>query len=81
MLQAWPLGRQALQGGGVVLKRVAAVSPAPGRMMSLQQGLPTLPVPPLQQTLDRYLDVVKPLYSDEDYKHAEKVGGEMFCLK
>ena len=43
------------------------------RMFSLQQSLPRLPVPPLQQTLDRFLEAVRPLYGDEDYKHAQQV--------
>ena len=32
------------------------VRSAPKRMFSLQQSLPRLPVPPLQQTIDRLID-------------------------
>ncbi len=31
----------------------------PGQMFSEQESLPHLPVPPLQQTLERYLDCVQ----------------------
>ena len=43
------------------------------RMLSKQAGLAKLPVPPLTQTLDKFLRCVRPLYSDEDYKQAETV--------
>ncbi|XP_064457418.1 carnitine O-acetyltransferase-like [Ornithodoros turicata] len=38
-------------------------------MLSRQKDLPRLPVPPLQETLDRYLKSVKPLVSAEEYEH------------
>lgn len=45
----------------------------PGRMFSLQQSLPRLPVPALQQTLDKYLLTAKPLLSEEEYERANEV--------
>ncbi|XP_070566735.1 peroxisomal carnitine O-octanoyltransferase-like [Ptychodera flava] len=38
-----------------------------------QDSLPSLPVPPLQQSLDKYLESVKPFVTEEEYKHTEKV--------
>ena len=40
-----------------------------------QSNLPKLPVPPLDQTLQKFLRSVKPLNSPEDYQNAEKVSG------
>ncbi|KAL1925629.1 uncharacterized protein VTP21DRAFT_512 [Calcarisporiella thermophila] len=37
-----------------------------------QLELPALPVPPLDQTLDRYLSSVRPLLSDEEYAATQK---------
>ena len=39
----------------------------------LDQSLPRQPVPPLQQTLDRFLQVVEPLYDGQEYRHAQMV--------
>ncbi|CAH1785909.1 unnamed protein product, partial [Owenia fusiformis] len=44
-----------------------------GRMFAHQDSLPSLPVPPLQQTLQRYLDSIHPLLSEEEYKETEKI--------
>ena len=33
-----------------------------------QDELPSLPIPPLEQTLARYLDTVRPLTTDEEYE-------------
>lgn len=44
-----------------------------GRMMSVQADLPTLPVPSLQQTLDKYLKTVRPIVTPEAYKQTEQV--------
>ena len=43
------------------------------RMLSKQAGLAKLPVPALQQTLDKFLRTVRPIYTDEEYKNAETV--------
>ncbi|XP_066466692.1 carnitine O-acetyltransferase [Tiliqua scincoides] len=41
----------------------------PGRYLAHQEGLPTLPVPPLQQTMDRYLLALQPIVSEEELTH------------
>ena len=43
-----------------------------GRMFSLQDSLPKLPVPALDATLQKYLKTVRPLVSDEDYKQTQQ---------
>lgn len=63
-----------LKNGGLALQAVKAQNVRiPGRMFSLQQSLPRLPVPALQQTLDKYLRTAKPLLSVEEYQHAQEV--------
>ena len=42
---------------------------------SQHASLPSLPVPPLRQTLDKYLLTVKPLLSEDEFKYAEQVSG------
>ncbi|CAK8673643.1 unnamed protein product [Clavelina lepadiformis] len=44
-----------------------------GRFMAHQESLPSLPVPPLKQTLDKYLKTVRPLVDDEQFKGTEKI--------
>jgi len=36
-------------------------------------GLPSLPLPSLNKTLDRYLDSVRPFVSDEEFAHTEEL--------
>ncbi|KAF9365464.1 Carnitine O-acetyltransferase mitochondrial [Mortierella sp. NVP85] len=36
-----------------------------------QEDLPSLPLPPLEQTLDRYLESVRPLATDQEYEHTK----------
>lgn len=43
------------------------------KSFSYQQKLPSLPVPDLHQTLERYLDSVKPHVSPEDYRKTEAI--------
>ncbi|XP_077979259.1 peroxisomal carnitine O-octanoyltransferase-like [Glandiceps talaboti] len=38
-----------------------------------QADLPSLPVPPLSKTLDKYLESVKPFVNEEEFKYTEKV--------
>lgn len=42
-----------------------------GRYRSHQQGLPTLPVPPLQQTFERYIAALEPIVEAEDLQHTK----------
>ncbi|XP_053552092.1 carnitine O-acetyltransferase isoform X2 [Bombina bombina] len=51
-----------------LVKPVALVR-LPGRYLSHQEGLPHLPVPQLNQTLERYLLALKPLISEEEWSH------------
>ncbi|XP_048776623.1 carnitine O-acetyltransferase-like isoform X2 [Ostrea edulis] len=44
-----------------------------GRMFSVQDSLPKLPVPPLEQTVQKYLRTVQPLLSDEEYANTLKI--------
>ena len=36
-----------------------------------QPGLPRLPIPKLEQTLDRYLAALRPVCSDEEYQQSQ----------
>ncbi|KAM9117256.1 carnitine O-acetyltransferase isoform 2-T2 [Pangshura tecta] len=42
-----------------------------GRYLAHQEGLPHLPVPPLHQTLDRYLLALQPIISEEEWTHTK----------
>jgi len=42
-------------------------------LYSYQKSMPSLPVPDLDKTLERYLHSVKPLLSDEEYKKMEEL--------
>ncbi|XP_078324436.1 carnitine O-acetyltransferase-like isoform X4 [Crassostrea virginica] len=44
-----------------------------GRMFSVQDSLPKLPVPPLDQTLQKYLRSVRPLLTDDEYANTQKI--------
>jgi carnitine O-acetyltransferase len=41
--------------------------------MAFEDTLPRFPVPPLQQTMDKYLKAVKPLVDEEDYINTKKI--------
>ena len=43
-----------------------------GDMMKYQSSLPRLPVPPLQQSLQKYLKAVRPLVSNEEFEKTSK---------
>ena len=43
------------------------------RFYSHQESLPRLPVPPLQQTLDKYLNAVRPLVNDDEYENTKSL--------
>ncbi|KAI8391602.1 acyltransferase ChoActase/COT/CPT [Radiomyces spectabilis] len=74
--------RVSLAGRNMMTHRMMATAkPAPktpvdpnaaGPMLRYQSNLPKLPVPALNGTLQKYLKSVRPLLSDEDYKHTEQ---------
>ena len=43
-----------------------------GDMLKYQSSLPRLPVPPLQQSLQKYLKAVRPLINDEEFEKTSK---------
>jgi len=43
-----------------------------GDMLKYQSSLPRLPVPPLQQSLKKYLKAVQPLVNDEEFEKTSK---------
>ncbi|XP_071111606.1 carnitine O-acetyltransferase-like isoform X1 [Haliotis cracherodii] len=66
-----PLGDHA----GLILskmQREPKIKPI-GRMFAVQDSLPRLPLPSVEQTLHKYLRTVQPLVSAEDYRHTEKL--------
>lgn len=52
----------------------------PNQTRCMSQVLPKLPIPPLRQSLDKYLRSIKPLVDDEDFKHTEHLV-EVFSRK
>ncbi|XP_073333698.1 carnitine O-acetyltransferase [Pagrus major] len=43
-----------------------------GRYLTHQKGLPSLPVPPLQQTCERYISALEPIIEVEELKHTKE---------
>ena len=43
-----------------------------GDMLKYQSSLPRLPVPPLQQSLQKYLKAVRPFLNDEEFKKTSR---------
>ncbi|NXK76211.1 CACP acetyltransferase, partial [Amazona guildingii] len=60
------------------LLKPTALGKIPGRFHVHQEALPHLPVPPLQQTLDRYLLALQPIISEEELNHTQGLVAE-FC--
>ena len=54
-----------------VMVRTSAALYKPFSMLAKQESLPPLPVPPLQQTMDKYLKAIKPLVDEEDFEYTE----------
>ncbi|KAG0241985.1 Carnitine O-acetyltransferase mitochondrial, partial [Mortierella sp. GBA43] len=54
------------------LSPIEPVEPVP-IMDKGQDALPSLPIPSLDQTLDRYLESVRPLATDQEYEHTTAV--------
>lgn len=59
-----------------------------GRYLTHQKGLPTLPVPSLQQTCERYITALEPILEAEELQHTKelvedfkKVGGVGMSLQ
>ena len=44
-----------------------------GDMLKYQSSLSKLPVPPLQQSLQKYLKAARPLVNDEEFKKTSKI--------
>lgn len=51
--------------------KTSAVHSKPFSMLAKQDSLPPLPVPPLQQTMDKYLLAIKPLVDEEDFDYTK----------
>jgi len=47
--------------------------PAKGRTFSVQYNLPKLPVPPLEQTLNRYLETLQPILTDDQMQNTKQI--------
>eukprot|EP00051_Salpingoeca_urceolata_P031694 m.12581 g.12581 ORF g.12581 m.12581 type:complete len:802 (+) comp4301_c0_seq1:209-2614(+) len=60
----WVLAVKVLEGFGTP------------RTYSYQPVLPTLPVPSLQDTCDRYLDSMRPLLDDAEYERMNRLAGD-----
>ncbi|KAA0717136.1 Carnitine O-acetyltransferase [Triplophysa tibetana] len=55
------------------LVKPVSVTRIAGRYLAHQESLPKLPVPPLQQTCDRYLAVLDPVIEPEKLNHTQKL--------
>ncbi|XP_042365005.1 carnitine O-acetyltransferase-like [Plectropomus leopardus] len=44
-----------------------------GRYLTHQRGLPNLPVPPLQQTCERYISALEPIVEVDELKHTKEL--------
>ncbi|XP_078406319.1 carnitine O-acetyltransferase-like isoform X3 [Cetorhinus maximus] len=55
------------------LVRPIAPTKQPGRYLVHQKSLPRLPVPPLQQTLERYLLALEPIVSQEELENTKQI--------
>lgn len=53
------------------LVKPVSASRITGRYLSHQKGLPTLPVPPLQQTCERYIAALEPIVEGDELQHTK----------
>ncbi|KAH9507364.1 hypothetical protein Btru_057910 [Bulinus truncatus] len=71
------LKKNLVQAAGSLSRMVAEVQPhlivPKGRTFSVQYSLPRLPVPPLEQTLKKYLETCQPLLTEDQYKSTEQI--------
>ncbi|XP_041908093.1 carnitine O-acetyltransferase isoform X1 [Corvus kubaryi] len=68
--------KQAEKARPCGLLKPTALDKIPGRFQLHQEALPHLPVPPLQQTLDRYLLALQPIISPEELSHTQELVAE-----
>lgn len=55
------------------LVKPVSVTRVTGRYLTHQEGLPSLPVPPLQQTCERYLTALEPIVEVDELKHTKEM--------
>ncbi|XP_034048770.1 carnitine O-acetyltransferase isoform X2 [Thalassophryne amazonica] len=58
------------------LKKPVSLTRVTGRFLTHQKGLPTLPVPPLQQTCERYLSALEPIVEEDELMHTKELLGD-----
>uniref|UniRef100_A0AAV2ISI5 Carnitine O-acetyltransferase n=1 Tax=Knipowitschia caucasica TaxID=637954 RepID=A0AAV2ISI5_KNICA len=58
------------------LVKPVSVTRISGRYLTHQRGLPTLPVPPLQQTCERYLSALEPIVNEEELQQTKTLVDE-----
>lgn len=66
-----PKAKIVVRFASSAMVRTSAASHKPFSMLAKQDSLPPLPVPPLQQTMDRYLLAIKPLVDEEDFEYTQ----------
>uniref|UniRef100_A0A672LQ18 Carnitine O-acetyltransferase-like n=1 Tax=Sinocyclocheilus grahami TaxID=75366 RepID=A0A672LQ18_SINGR len=70
------LARTMVKAGAVKpsgLVKPVSVTRIAGRYLAHQEGLPKLPVPPLQQTCEHYLAALTPIVDPEELNHTRKL--------
>ncbi|XP_077334616.1 carnitine O-acetyltransferase isoform X2 [Lithobates pipiens] len=67
---------QSEEAKPIRLVKPVSVVKLPGRYLAHQESLPHLPLPSLQQTLDKYLLALKPLVSQEEWSHTNQMVDE-----
>lgn len=55
----------------VMVKTSASAVTKPFSMLAKQDSLPPLPVPALQQTMEKYLSAIKPLVDEEEFEYTQ----------
>lgn len=58
------------------LVKPVSVTRVSGRYLTHQKGLPSLPVPPLQQTCERYISALEPIVEVDELKHTKELVDE-----